>query len=303
MLVLNGERSALQTKGSKLDYADAAVLVGKAQDGDRAAMQELLDEVEFSLRSVWKKFVDHPDEGMNPDVVTYLSPEDAESIATLAFMEEVAKCKVSEAHKILGPEVLRTVSHALVQARTGGGLSVRHAYRALEASNSMRQDVGAFDDEGVPEVAGLTTDEALELTDGMISKSTLLGYMAASAPVSYDALMHDAYDDSDPYGDGLGSPVERDDFLESDPDFLGQRYTVDSLEPVREPAGGSASLSVRLSNAVRQLPPQRQRVALLTAEGWGPTAIAQELGISEQSVKNEKARAMKQLRELLGGGE
>jgi DNA-directed RNA polymerase specialized sigma24 family protein len=42
-------------------------------------------------------------------------------------------------------------------------------------------------------------------------------------------------------------------------------------------------------------------VALLTAEGWGPTAIARELGISEQSVKNEKARAMKQLREELGG--
>lgn len=301
--MLVSERHSFSTKGSKLDYADAAVLVGKAQDGDRAAMQELLDEVQFSLRSVWKKFVDHPDEGMNPDVVSFLDPADAESIATLAFMDEVMKCKVSEAHKILGPEVLRTVSHALVQARTGGGLSVRHAYRALEASNSMRQDVGAFDDEGLPEIAGLTTDEALELTDGMISKSTLLGYMAASAPVSYDALMHDAYDDADPYGDDLGSAVERDDFLESDPDFLGQRYTADSLEPVREPTNGSGSLSVRLSNAVRQLPPQRQRVALLTAEGWGPTSIAREMGLSEETVKVHKKAAMKQLRELLEGGE
>ena len=141
------------------------------------------------------------------------------------------------------------------------------------------------------------------MVDGQVSPETFFGYMAASAPVSHDALMHDAYDDSDPYGDGLGSPVERDEFLASDPDFLGQRYTVDSLEPVREPANGSESLSVRLSNAVRQLPPQRQRVALLTAEGWGPTSIARELGISEQSVKNEKARAMKQLRELLEGGE
>ena len=290
-------------RGTTLDYADAAVLVGKAQDGDRAAMQELLDEVEFSLRSVWKKFVDHPDEGMNPDVVTYLSPEDAESIATLAFMEEVAKCKVSEAHKILGPIPLKSVAHALMQARVGGGVSKSEAYRLVEASESLRSDVGAFADDGSVEIAGLSMDESIDLVDGYVSRSMLSGFMAASAPVSYDALMHDAYDDSDPYGDGLGSPVERDDFLESDPDFLGQRYTVDSLEPVREPAGGSASLSVRLSNAVRQLPPQRQRVALLTAEGWGPTAIAQELGISEQSVKNEKARAMKQLRELLGGGE
>ena len=62
---------------------------------------------------MWRKFVDHPDEGMNPDVVTYLSPEDAESIATLAFMEEVAKCKISEAHKILGPSTLSRVSDAL----------------------------------------------------------------------------------------------------------------------------------------------------------------------------------------------
>ena len=303
MLVLNGERGSLQTKGPKLDYADAAVLVGRAQDGDRAAMQELLDEVEFSLRSVWKKFVDHPDEGMNPDVVTFLSPEDAESIATLAFMEEVAKCKISEAHKILGPIPLQGVSSALMSAKVGGGVSPAQAYRLVESSESLRTDVGAYDDAGAPEVAGLSTAEATELVDGYVSREMLFGYMAASTPVSYDALMHDAYDDSDPYGDGLGSPVERDDFLASDPDFLGQRYTADSLEPVREPTGGSASLSVRLSNAVRQLPPQRQRVALLTAEGWGPTAIAQELGISEQSVKNEKARAMKQLRELLGGGE
>jgi DNA-binding CsgD family transcriptional regulator len=165
----------------------------------------------------------------------------------------------------------------------------------------MRPDVGGFDDVGLFEVAGLNADEAVELGGDAVSKSMLLGYMAASVPGSYDALMHDAYDDSDPYGDGLGSPVERDDFLASDPDFLGQRYTADSLEPVREPVGGSEPLSVRLSNAVRRLSPQRQRVALLTAEGWGPTAIARELGISEQSVKNEKARAMKQLREELGG--
>lgn len=282
-----------------MDYADAAVLVGKAQDGDRAAMQELLDEVEFSLRSVWRKFVDHPDEGMNPDVVTYLSPEDAESIATLAFMEEVAKCKISEAHKILGPIPLQRVASALMTAKVAGGVSARQAYRLVEASESLRPDVGSFDNEGVPEVAGLQTDDALALVDGYVSRSMLFGYMAASNPVSYDALMHDAYDDSDPYGDGLGSPVERDDFLESDPDFLGQRYTVDSLEPMREPARGSESLSVRLSNAVRRLPPQRQRVALMTAEGFGPTEIARELGITEQSVKNEKARAMSQLREEL----
>ena len=107
-----------------MDYADAAVLVGKAQDGDRAAMQELLDEVQFSLRSVWRKFVDHPDEGMNPDVVTYLDPADAESIATLAFMDEVMKCKVSEAHKILGPSVLSRVSDALMRVRRlAGGLN------------------------------------------------------------------------------------------------------------------------------------------------------------------------------------
>ena len=230
--------------------------------------------MEFSLRSVWRKFVDHPDEGMNPDVVTYLSPEDAESIATLAFMEEVAKCKISEAHKILGPSTLSRVSDALRVARIGGGFNRETARLVVDASNAMRQDVGAFDSEGVPEVAGLTSDEAVAMTDGMISKSTLFGYMAASSPVSYDALMHDAYDDSDPYGDGLGSPVERDEFLESDPDFLGQRFTADSLEPVREPARGSESLSVRLSNAVRRLPPQRQRVALMTAEGFGPTEIA-----------------------------
>ena len=289
------------TKGTKLDYADAAVLVGRAQDGDRAAMQELLDEVEFSLRSVWRKFVDHPDEGMNSDVVTFLSPEDAESIATLAFMEEVAKCKVSEAHKILGPEVLRKVSHALVQARVGGSVGKSTAYRLVEASNSMRSDVGAYNDDGSPEIAGLNSDEALNLVGGDSGKETFFGYMAASSPVSYDALMHDAYDDSDPYGDGLGSPVERDDFLASDPDFLGQRYTVDSLEPVREPVGGSETLSVRLSNAVRRLSPQRQRVALLTAEGWGPTAIAREMGLSEETVKVHKREAMKQLREELGG--
>ena len=290
-------------RGATLDYADAAVLVGKAQDGDRAAMQELLDEVQFSLRSVWRKFVDHPDEGMNPDVTSYLDPADAESIATLAFMEEVMKCKTSEAHKILGPVPLRRVSSALMSAKVGGGVSQAQAYRLVEASESLRPDVGAFDDEGAPEVAGLSTDEAMNLVDGYVSREMLSGYMAASSPVSYDALMHDAYDDSDPYGDDLGSAVERDDFLPSDPDFLGQRYTADSLEPVREPTSGNPSLSVRLSNAVRQLPPQRQRVALLTAEGWGPTAIAQELGISEQSVKNEKSRAMKQLRELLEGGE
>ena len=101
--MLVSERHSFSTKGSKLDYDDAAVLVGKAQDGDRAAMQELLDEVQFSLRSVWRKFVDHPDEGMNPDSVSYLDAADAESIATLAFMEEVMKCKIAEAHKILGP--------------------------------------------------------------------------------------------------------------------------------------------------------------------------------------------------------
>ena len=286
-----------------MDYADAAVLVGKAQDGDRAAMQELLDEVEFSLRSVWRKFVDHPDEGMNPDVVTYLSPEDAESIATLAFMEEVAKCKISEAHKILGPSTLSRVSDALRVARIGGGFNRETARLVVDASNAMRQDVGAFDSEGVPEVAGLTSDEAVAMTDGMISKSTLFGYMAASSPVSYDALMHDAYDDSDPYGDGLGSPVERDEFLESDPDFLGQRFTADSLEPVREPARGSESLSVRLSNAVRRLPPQRQRVALMTAEGFGPTEIAREMGLSEETVKVHKREAMRQLREELEDGQ
>ncbi len=285
-----------------MDYADAAVLVGRAQDGDRAAMQELLDEVEFSLRSVWKKFVDHPDEGVNPDVVTYLSPEDAESIATLAFMEEVAKCKTSEAQKILGPIPLRRVSSALMKAKVGGGLSDVAAYNLVEASESMRADVGAFTNEGVPEVAGLTSAEALNLVDGQVAPGTFFGYMAASNPVSYDALMHDAYDDSDPYGDGLGSPVERDDFLESDPDFLGQRHTVDSLEPTREPARGSQSLSVRLSNAVRRLPPQRQRVALLTAEGFGPTEIATEMGLSEETVKVHKREAMRQLREELEDG-
>ncbi len=289
-------------KGTKLDYADAAVLVGRAQDGDRAAMQELLDEVEFSLRSVWKKFVDHPDEGVNPDGVTFLSPEDAESIATLAFMEEVAKCKMSEAHKILGPSTLRHVSDALRVARVGGGVSMRVARKLVESADAMRSDVGGFGDEGSFEIAGLNADEATELSGGAFGKEMLFGYMAASAPVSYDALMHDAYDDSDPYGDGLGSPVERDDFLDSDPDFLGQRYTADSLEPVREPVGGSASLSVRLSNAVRQLPPQRQRVALLTAEGFGPTSIAREMGLSEETVKVHKKAAMKQLRELLEGG-
>jgi RNA polymerase sigma factor (sigma-70 family) len=184
-------------------------------------------------------------------------------------------------------------------ARIGGGFNRETARLVVDASNSMRQDVGAFDFEGVPEVAGLTSDEAVAMTDGMISKSTLFGYMAASNPVSYDALMHDAYDDSDPYGDGLGSPVERDDFLDSDPDFLGQRHTADSLEPMREPARGSESLSVRLSNAVRRLPPQRQRVALLTAEGFGPTEIAMEMGLSEETVKVHKREAMKQLREEL----
>lgn len=290
-------------KGKTLDYADAAVLVGKAQDGSREAMQELLDEVQFSLRSVWRKFVDHPDEGVNPDSVSYLDPADAESIATLAFMEEVMKCKISEAHKILGPSTLRHVSDALRVARVGGGVSMRVARKLVESADAMRPDVGGFDDDGSFEIAGLSADDATGLSGDAFGKEMLFGYMAASSPVSYDALMHDAYDDSDPYGDGLGSPVERDDFLESSPDFLGQRYTADSLEPVREPVGGSESLSVRLSNAVRQLPPQRQRVALLTAEGWGPTSIARELGISEQSVKNEKARAMKQLRELLEGGE
>ena len=167
----------------------------------------------------------------------------------------------------------------------------------------MRQDVGAFDSEGVPEVAGLTSDEAVAMTDGMISKSTLFGYMAASSPASYDALMHEAYDESDPYGDGLGSPVERDEFLASDPDFLGHRYTADSLEPVREPARGSESLSVRLSNAVRRLPPQRQRVALMTAEGFGPTEIAREMGLSEETVKVHKREAVRQLREELEDGQ
>jgi DNA-binding NarL/FixJ family response regulator len=42
-------------------------------------------------------------------------------------------------------------------------------------------------------------------------------------------------------------------------------------------------------------------VALLTAEGWGPTAIAREMGLSEETVKVHKREAMKQLREELGG--
>ena len=96
-------------------------------------MQEPLDEVEFSLRSVWRKFVDHPDEGMDPDVATYLAPEDAESIATLAFMQEVAKCKISEAHKILGPSTLSRVADALRVARVGGGFNRETARLVVDA--------------------------------------------------------------------------------------------------------------------------------------------------------------------------
>ena len=147
----------------------------------------------------------------------------------------------------------------------------------------------------------MSTDESVMLVDNEVSKGLLMGYMAASNPVSYDALMSETYDEGDPWGDGFESTVERDDFLPSDPWFQGQRVTADDLEPVQEPVGVSYGLSLSLSDAVSQLTKQQQVVALLTAEGFGPTEIADQLGLSEETVKVHKKAAMAHLREILGG--
>ncbi len=282
-------------------YTEAGSLVIQAQGGDKAALEALLAEAEISLRSVWLRFVDHPDDGHNPDVVSFLDPDDAAQIARLVFVEQVMSCPSDKANYIFGPSTLHRVADALRVERVGGGVSRESARALVDAANATRSDVGATSSDGSPEVAGLSTDESVMLVDNEVSKGLLMGYMAASNPVSYDALMSETYDEGDPWGDGFESTVERDDFLPSDPWFQGQRVTADDLEPVQEPVGVSYGLSLSLSDAVSQLTKQQQVVALLTAEGFGPTEIADQLGLSEETVKVHKKAAMAHLREILGG--
>lgn len=284
-----------------MKYTEAGSLVIQAQGGDKGALEALLAEAEISLRSVWLKFVDHPDEGHNPDVVSFLDPDDAAQIARLTFIEQVMSCPSEKANYILGPSTLRAVAHSLRVERVGGGVSEITARLLVDAVKATRPDVGAANSDGSPEISGLTIDEALDLVDNEISKGLLMGYMAASNPVSYDGLMSETYDEGNPWGDDFASSAERDDFLPSDPWFQGQRVTADDLEPVQEPVGVSFGLSWGLSDAVGQLTKQQQVVTLLTAEGFGPTAIADQLGLSERTVINHKAAAMARLREILGG--
>jgi RNA polymerase sigma factor (sigma-70 family) len=58
-------------------------------------------------------------------------------------------------------------------------------------------------------------------------------------------------------------------------------------------------LLARIKEEIRKMPPQRQTIIALLNKGHKPKEVAEQLGITEQTVRNTKKTALDKLRELL----
>jgi RNA polymerase sigma-70 factor (ECF subfamily) len=81
---------------------------------------------------------------------------------------------------------------------------------------------------------------------------------------------------------------------------LDEEHDRPSLDSDPEEQAIAAMDRERLEEALRQLPPRRERIVRLHLEGLKGKEIAARLGISHDLVRQEQRRALQQLADLLG---
>ncbi len=282
-----------------MDAETTRSLVLAAQAGDKGALSDLLDEAQWALRAVWVKFVDKPDEGMLPDEVSHFSPEDAESMATMAFIELVLGIAEAKAQYVFS--LINTNEGALgaLNAAKFPQVSGRHSSSLYKAMRAMRPDVGATGPDGKPELAGLSVLDAADEFD--VDPVTLQAYLHSndiSVKLSFEQVFNEGSDSESPYGDEWASPM--DDWLPTDAD---QQFVSEACLDVAVETYESSFVSPRwlsdVEAAMGELAPRQRQVMDMVANGMAVVDIAADLGIAVETVKATRKQSLSKLRAAL----